>query len=103
MTNYARGADFEREIRTDLTKNGWYAVRSAGSHGAVDVLAFNRGLALFVQAKRNGAFPPGERKSLLEIATKHGACPVLALRRKGAIHYYIVDDSAKMGEEFRPF
>ena len=47
MTNYSRGAAFERRIKKDLEKRGYYAIRSAGSHGLIDIAAFKGDIVLF--------------------------------------------------------
>jgi len=71
MTHYARGAAFERRVRKELEDDGWFVVRSAGSRGAVDLIALReRGNVLRVQlisCKLNGYVPPTERKQLLEL------------------------------------
>jgi len=88
VTNYDRGANFEREVVNDLLKMGLYAQRSAGSHGAVDVLAYCAKIGLFIQCKKHGVFPPGERYELFELAKKHGAIPILAHKKvRGRITY----------------
>jgi Holliday junction resolvase len=88
LTNYANGAAFEREVKADLIAKGWAAVRSAGSHGAIDVMAYHRGAALFVQCKRTGIFPPEERAALVHAAHEHGAIPILAHKKlRGIITY----------------
>lgn len=38
-SSYARGAAFERKVKDYLESNGWFASRSAGSHGLTDVVA----------------------------------------------------------------
>ena len=40
-TNYQRGADQERRTVKKLEEDGYYATRSAGSHGAADVLGWS--------------------------------------------------------------
>ncbi len=83
-----RGARFENEVKDDLEARGWYAVRSAGSHGVTDVLAYHMGTALFVQCKKGGDFPPGERHELLYAARKHNAIAIMADKReRGVIRY----------------
>lgn len=38
--NYLRGRRLEWQVQKDLEKAGWHAVRTAGSHGAYDIIAF---------------------------------------------------------------
>jgi len=40
-TNYQRGADKERRIMNTFRKDGFTALRSAGSHSPIDVVAIN--------------------------------------------------------------
>lgn len=68
MNRYRGGADFEREVRAALVKDGYDVVRSAGSKTKVDLVAFKAGHVLLVQCKRNGVCPPAERIELLRIA-----------------------------------
>lgn len=37
--NYRRSADREREVKKKLESQGWYVIRSSGSHGAADLIA----------------------------------------------------------------
>ena len=50
-TNYRKGADLERDIKKYLEKNDYIAMRSAGSHGIFDVLAFDGRVVWAIQAK----------------------------------------------------
>lgn len=90
MTNYSRGADFERKVMEDLIVNHGFdqCVRSAGSHGAVDVLAFKLGEHWAVQCKINGRISPAERKKLVAFANIGTMKPIKAWRpKRGKIQY----------------
>ena len=110
MTNYDNGAVFEREIKADLIRKGWAAVRSAGSKGTIDVIAYHFNVALFIQAKKTGVFPPKERKKLVRLAQRHNAIPMLAekrsvlfgKRRRGVIFYHLLTIDGEKGEQFEP-
>jgi len=39
--NYRKGARFENRVKGHLEGEGYYAIRSAGSHGLADVVAFS--------------------------------------------------------------
>lgn len=39
LTNYSRGAAFERKIKKQYEEAGWFVVRAAGSKGPVDLVA----------------------------------------------------------------
>lgn len=97
-TNYARGADFERRVRDDLMENyeAVLVVRSAGSRGAVDLVAFFEGRVVssamhevvmphvwIVQAKLDGRITTEERNLLLDLAAETGAKALIASRGAG--------------------
>lgn len=48
---YAKGSRLEREYRDVMTICGYYVVRSAGSHGAVDLVAWNSTDGYLIQVK----------------------------------------------------
>ena len=89
MTNYARGANFERDVKRDLEGKGYLVIRSAGSHGAVDLVAFGPKYPVwFIQAKIHGTMSPAERRELYRFATECGAWAVRASRpKRGEILY----------------
>lgn len=79
MTNYARtGRALEHAARKLLDDAGYWTMRSAGSKGAVDVLAMKPGQTLLVQCKSNGSLPSAEWNELYALAARLGAVPVLA-------------------------
>lgn len=41
LTNYQRAANRERKLVNQYRKEGWIALRSAGSHSPIDVIAIN--------------------------------------------------------------
>jgi Holliday junction resolvase len=49
--NYKRGATFEYKIMAQLEEIGFYCIRSAGSHGLVDVMAMKGNTIILIQAK----------------------------------------------------
>lgn len=81
-SNYSHGAAFERKTRHHLEENGYEVIRSAGSKGKVDLVAFKRGQILFVQNKLNGLCAPAERSRLRDLAGMVGALPIVAYRHK---------------------
>ena len=58
MTPYQRGARLEYLARDVLRQRGYNVVRSAGSHGAIDLVALNERELLLIQVKQSGQ-PPG--------------------------------------------
>lgn len=65
MSNYANGATIERSVRDELYACGASVViRSAGSKGVLDLVAFLHGRTIGVQVKRLCWPPPAERRAL---------------------------------------
>jgi Holliday junction resolvase len=93
VTAYARGATFERTVKADLEKFCPIVVRSAGSHGAVDLIACHQNAGAeadwwLVQCKINGKMSPAEREELYRIAEQCNAWAVIVSRpKRGAILY----------------
>lgn len=84
MTNhYARGARVENQVRDHLGERGYDVVRSAGSKGKIDLVAFNDHELCFIQVKiTDGQTSPAERRELIRQATRAGACPLVAFKEK---------------------
>ena len=51
MSRYAKGRRIEYEIMYMMQKKGYYVIRSAGSHGMIDVVAIRKGEVRLIQAK----------------------------------------------------
>ena len=51
MLNKLKGYRIERKIRLLLEKSGWEVVRSGGSLGIYDLIAFREGKCVFFQVK----------------------------------------------------
>ena len=67
---YAKGRGFEWEVM-DLIRPGFpLVVRSAGSHGVVDVTAIRKGEVWIIQCKTDGSISREERDGLLELGKK---------------------------------
>jgi len=83
---YRAGRDFEARVRAALEASGWWVVRSAGSQGAVDLVAGREGVWWLVQCKRGGRgqLGPRARWALWTAATRTWAVPVLAVADRGA-------------------
>ena len=52
-TNYRMGAHLEREAKKMLEDQGYYVIRSAGSLGLFDLVAFNKQFTRFIQVRKN--------------------------------------------------
>lgn len=82
---YRKGAHLENEVKGILIEDDWVAVRAAGSHGIVDVMADKYGEVWFVQCKKGGYLSPEERSELIALAKKHKATPILASKSKEGV------------------
>ena len=80
MTNYDRGAYFERQVAGHLRRDGYLVMRAAGSHGEADLVALKPGEVLLIQVKSNGYLLPAEWQQLLDTAVSVAAVPLLAHR-----------------------
>ena len=49
--SYVKGVRFERRVKAYLERKGMVCLRTAGSHGAVDLVAFNSVTGMFIQCK----------------------------------------------------
>jgi len=64
MTNYQRGTRLERLARDSLRRNGYTVVRSAGSKGKIDLVAWNGECVRMIQVKAKGALSAKEIEAL---------------------------------------
>lgn len=55
VTPYQKGARFERRVKKELEKSGWFVVRSAGSKSPVDLVAIKNGNCVLYQCKYGDA------------------------------------------------
>lgn len=88
-----QGANFELRIMADLTRHGYVAHRSSGSHGAVDVVAVGNKTSLWVQAKiSRPLIPLKERRAVLDLVGLVGgtAVPLTASRTPGGVAYRLL-------------
>lgn len=103
VTNYQRGADFERRSQAHLERMGYVVVRSAGSHSPADLVAMRHGEIVCVQCKRNGRLDPEEWNEFWEFCERAGALPVLAKpNQNGRGMCYNVLTSRKDGKGRQP-
>ena len=79
--SYRKGASFEYRIKNDLEKNGYYVMRSAGSHGIVDLIALKFGEMLLIQAKSNSLILNyQEWNAVVKLSRDVGGTPIHALK-----------------------
>lgn len=85
MSNYSRGAKFERRVCEWYKSQGMDAVRSAGSHGPSDVTAFLSGKIIFNSLRLNNYWSPIEREEFVALVRRH----------PGSIGRYVWRDKSK--------
>ena len=77
---------FERKLLKKLLDEGAdYVIRSAGSHGAVDVLAYYGNYAHAFQCQLDKYFPPAKIEAIREFGRVTGATVYLAWSDKGKV------------------
>lgn len=96
MTNYSRGANFERLVQKLLEEQGWFVIRSAGSHGLVDLVAFKQDcITRFIQCKiSKGDMTKAAKRELAVLAIKHKACAWLYWKEDGKMCGHELDIKA---------
>ena len=62
--HYASGARLERLVKLELEAKGYHVTRSAGSHGAIDLVAINARRIRLIQVKAKGAVRPSDLRAL---------------------------------------
>jgi len=87
--NYNKGSNFERAIVADLQMKGFFAIRSAGSHSPIDVIAIRKGEVWGVQAKLAGYVSRDDKTKLLNIMDKFGIKPMIATKKRDGRMVYI--------------
>jgi len=92
VTKYSRGANFERRVIKELSQEGWFCFRSAGSHKPADVIAFKGGEVMLVQCQITPYFSISKRFQLAQLAGDNGFQAKLAWREKGQIKMCSVID-----------
>lgn len=84
MTNYSRGANFERRVKKHLESKGWACFRSAGSHSPADLICHlgvsGVCIVLLVQCQLDKNFSASKKRELVELARKINAHPLLCWR-----------------------
>ena len=90
MSKYQDGANFERRVRRSLETQGWYVIRSAGSHGLVDLIAFRQGEVWLMQNKISGTDTRHNKEQLLELANDNGFRAFIVSRGDKHTRYSII-------------
>ena len=77
---YDAGRRFEYRVKKHLETEGWWCLRSAGSHSPADIIAIRSGEILLVQAKTDGKIGDGELAQLKALEEWTGGKAMLASR-----------------------
>jgi Holliday junction resolvase len=80
VSQYRRGAAFEYRVRDFFEREGFIVIRSAGSHGPVDLACFRRGLCILIQCKISGGFGAQDINKMA-LARKQTGFVVLGARK----------------------
>jgi Holliday junction resolvase len=89
MTNYNRGAYLERLLMRQLVRAGWDVTRSAGSHGACDLVAWNEKRILLIQVKAFGAVRPADVENLRQVRCPRNGKRMIYERDGGLVEWKI--------------
>ena len=85
-TSYRKGVRLEYELKELLEADGFFVVRSAGSHGPADLVALKDGEILLVQVQNNGHLPKWKEDALKLAAKRAGGWGYFAYKVKGVWH-----------------
>jgi len=84
MTNYQIGVRCERLWMAQMRAKGYRVMRSAGSHGLIDCVAWNKDEAIFVQVKNGrNAYHDKDIGELMEMERPKYAKVYLVVRDGG--------------------
>ena len=87
---YVKGRDFEYYVIRKLERNGYYCVRSAGSHTHYDVVAIGNGHVLLIQCRIGRLL---SRNKILEAESAVRDVPntiyVIAYSKNRRVRFYI--------------
>ena len=96
MTNYNTGANFERYLKKHFESIGYYCIRSAGSHGAIDLLAIGKNHVHACQLKVNCYPDQKELKKFYDLPFPENVSKEIYVKDKGSIKKFSM---IKMGKK----
>ena len=82
MSRYRKAREFEYDVRDDMRRRNYIAVRAAGSKTPADIYAFDLERKVFIQCKTDGVMRPEEWNRFYRYCRSVGATPILAMRNK---------------------
>jgi hypothetical protein len=90
VSTASKGRALEHKARHELEAAGWYVIRSAGSKGTADLVAFHASrVPAFVQCKATpGPLPPIERLALRRLALMGCGDPVHYFRSDRGVYVW---------------
>lgn len=89
MTQYNRGANFERAVKLDMERLGYVCIRSAASHGKADLVCCKAGQqTVFIQCKYSGGLGWQEWNEFFDTCEKGGCVPIMADHPKRGVTAY---------------
>ena len=102
--NYRRGRQLEWQVRKDLENMGYHAMRTAGSHGEFDIIAYitpgNHTIITFIQCKLTKdakQIPSIIKKATEKVTLPYINSPLVTVRTEIAIKVH-----GSKGYEFYP-
>lgn len=91
MNRYAKGANFERALARALRSRGIWVIRSAGSKGPADLIAWCGGRKALIQCKVGGGASPLEVQALRAAARALGSTAwVVSRTPRGSEAWHLV-------------
>jgi len=82
MTHYRKGYSLERNVKLHLESQGYYVIRSAGSHGIADLMAKKPDeLCYFIQLKSGTKITKYEKKRIEDFFKLHKFCSVIIITK----------------------
>ena len=74
MTKYQKGAKYEYKTMVEYKEKGYYCIRSAGSHGIVDIVAINPHLRIIclIQCKSGKIYKPEKERIMKDLKQFEG-------------------------------
>ena len=103
MTHYTTGRRIEYRVVEILRSLGYLVIRSAGSHGLVDVVGLRKDGVVLVQCKRGGKMGLRDRLEFWREATAVGATALIAGYPNSAkkLEFAVLDKEPKRGDNGR--
>ena len=88
MSEYRRGADFERKVVNDYKARNWYASRTPGSKSPIDIIAFKGGEVHIIQCKlKREGMSKAAKAQVRELAMENWFRGFLCWNDKGKIQW----------------